>query len=159
MTAMRTRTVLGCLAVALAVAGCGGGGSATRSLSASSIPLVAGARVFAATRSCDRGADAYCALQLVVVAPRYPSSQALLVSEQARLRALDWTDTVGDTPKERSADSPHNRLRLSYALAFDDLESWDMNSLRRRAPIARALAAVTFDRLPALSLMLQAGSS
>lgn len=146
-------------ALAVAVAGCGAGGSATRNLSASSIPLVAGARVFAATRSCDRGANAYCALQLVVVGPSYHSSQALLVSEQARLRALHWTDTVGDTTKERSADSPHNRLRLSYALAFDDLESWDKNSVRRRASIARALSAVIFDRLPALSLMLQAGSS
>ena len=140
------------------IAGCGQS-SVARTPSLGGVPVVPGARVVAHVRSCDRGANAYCAMQVVITAPRYRTSAALLAAEQNRLRALGWTDTVGDTPRERSADSPGNRLRLSYALGADDLQSWDLGSLKRRRAIAKALAAAMFARVPALSLMLQAGSS
>ncbi len=123
------------------------------------MPLVDGAQVIARVRSCDRGDNAYCALQLVVVGQGFRSSTDLLAGEARRLRALGWTSTIGDTPRERSADSPGHRLRLSYARASDDLFSWDQGTLRRRPGIARALGYAMFRRAPALSLMLQTGSS
>jgi hypothetical protein len=155
---MRLRALLAAIAGALAVAGCGQSGS-SRHLAVDGVPLVDGARVVARAHSCDRGAHAYCALQLVIVGSGFRSSTDFLTSEQSRLRKLGWTSTVGDTPKERSADSPGHRLRLSYALAADDLVSWDQGTLKRRPGIARALARTMFQRAPALSLMLQTGSS
>jgi hypothetical protein len=158
MKATRPWAVPILLAGALAVAGCGQSGS-RHSLALGGAPLPSGARVVAQVRSCDHGANPYCALQLVIVGTHYASATALLNGEQSRLHQLGWTSTLGDTPKERSADSPGHRLRLSYATAADDLESWDLGSLKRRRSIARALAATMFDGAPALSLMLQTGSS
>lgn len=157
MSTRRSATALTALAVGLAAAGCGQSGSRLRP-SAEGVPLARGVKITAETRSCDRGANAYCAVQLVVIGAGYTSSSALLDGEEARLRTLGWTNTVGDTGKERSADSPGHRLRLSYAVAADDLQSWDLESIRRRPSIARALASTMFERVPALSLMVQAGA-
>ncbi len=155
---MRVRALLVAFAAAFAVAGCGQS-SGRGHLAVGGVPLTAGARVVAQARSCDRGAHAYCSLQLVVVAPGFHSSLDLLKAEEARLRSLGWTSTQGDTPKERSADSPGHRLRLSLGRAFDDLLSWDQTQIRRRPVIARMLARTVFERAPALSLMLVVGSS
>jgi hypothetical protein len=155
---MRIRAFLATSACALTVAGCGQS-SGSRKLPVDGVPLANGARVVARAHSCDRGAHAYCALQLVVVGSRFRSSVDLLTSEESRLRKLGWTSTVGDTPKERSSDSPGHRLRLSLGLAPDDLLSWDQGQIKRRPGIARALARALFTREPALSLMLQTGSS
>jgi hypothetical protein len=144
--------------VALAATGCGQS-SAHRPLRFGGVPLVHGARVVSQARSCDHGAHAYCSLQLVVVGSGFHSATDLLKAEEGRLRTLGWTSTQGDTPKERSADSPGHRLRLSLALAQDDLLSWDQTQAHRRPPIARALARTMFERAPALSLMLETGSS
>lgn len=143
---------------ALIVVGCGQSRRHPR-LVIDGAPLVHGARVVAQARSCDRGAHAYCSLQLVVVGSAFRDSTELLTAEEGRLKALGWTSTVGDTPKERSADSPGHRLRLSLAIAPDDLLSWDQGQVKRRPPIAHALARAMFERAPALSLMLQTGSS
>jgi hypothetical protein len=158
MNMRRSATVLTLLAVVVGLAGCGKAG-ARRSPSLSRVPLAGGTRIVAHARSCDHGANAYCAVQAVIVGAGYRSSAALLAGEEQHLRTLGWTDTVGDTPKERSADSPGHRLRLSVALAADDLQSWDLGSLKRRPAIARALAETMFRRVPALSLMLLTGSS
>jgi hypothetical protein len=156
---MRTQALLAMILGALAIAGCGQSSTHRRPLRVGSVPLVKGARVVAQARSCDRGAHAYCSLQLVVVGSGFPSGTDLLNAEEARLQTLGWTSTQGDTPKERSADSPGHRVRLSLALAEDDLLSWDQTQTRRRPPIARALAHTMFERTPALSLMLVTGSS
>jgi hypothetical protein len=147
------------LAVVLAagVSGCGKAG-ARRSPSLDRVPLAKGTRIVAHARSCDHGANAYCAVQAVIVGAGYRSSAALLAGEEEHLRALGWTDTVGDTPKERSADSPGHGLRLSVALATDDLQSLDLGSLKRRPVIGRALSETMFERVPALSVMLLTGS-
>jgi hypothetical protein len=155
---MRIRTLKATVVCSLVVAGCGQS-SATRKLSADGVPLVGGARVVARAHSCDHGAHPYCALQLVIVGSGFRSSNDFLISEESRLRKLGWTSTVGDTPKERSADSPGHRLRLSLGIAPDDLISWDQGQIKRRAGIARALARTMFQQQPALSLMLQTGSS
>jgi len=156
---MRTQAILAVILGALAVAGCGQSSTHRRALRVAAVPLVYGARVIAQARSCDRGAHAYCSLQLVVVGSGFRSGTDLLNAEEGRLRALGWTSTQGDTPKERSADSPGHRLRLSLALAEDDLLSWDQTQARRRPAIARALARTMFDRASALSLMLVTDSS
>jgi hypothetical protein len=155
---MKLRALLAVIVGILIVAGCGGT-ARHRRLAVDGAPLVSGARVVAQARSCDRGANPYCSLQLVVVGSRFRSSTDLLEAEEGRLKALGWTSTVGDTPKERSADSPGHRLRLSLAIAPDDLLSWDQGQVKRRPPIAHALARAMFERAPALSLMLQTGSS
>jgi hypothetical protein len=155
---MRIRGLLATSMCALVVAGCGQS-SASRHLAIDGVPLVDGTRVVARAHSCDRGAHAYCALQLVIVGAGFRSSMDLLTGEQSRLRKLGWTSTVGDTPKERSADSPGHGLRLSLGLATDDLLSWDQGQIKRRPAIARALARTMFQRAPALSLMLETGSS
>jgi hypothetical protein len=155
---MRPPALLAAIAATLTVVGCGHS-DARRPLSLDGVPLVGGARVVAAARSCDRGVRAYCSLQLVVTGPGFHGSTDLLAAEERRLRALGWTSTAGDTPKERSADSPGHRLRLSLAIAPDDLLSWDQGQVKRRPPIAHALSHAMFERAPALSLMLQTGSS
>jgi hypothetical protein len=155
---MRLRSPLVAAVGALTLVGCGQAGGHPP-LTLAGAPLVPGARVVAQARSCNRGANAYCSLQLVVVGSGFHSSVDLLTAEERRLRALGWTSTQGDTPKERSADSPGHRLRLSLARAADDLSSWDQAQVSRRRPIARALARTMFERVPALSLMLVTGPS
>jgi hypothetical protein len=145
-------------AAALATAACGQSG-ASRAPALSGVPLTGGTRVVANVRSCDRGANPYCAVQLVVVGGRYGSSMALLAREQGRLRQLGWTSGAGDTGVEQSADSPGHKLRLTYATASNDLMAIDLGWIQRRRPIALALSAELFDRAPAISLMLETGSS
>jgi hypothetical protein len=155
---MRPRFLLAAIVVATVVAGCGRSGG-DRRLSLDGVPLLGGERVVARAHSCDRGAHPYCSLQLVVIGPGYRSATDLLAAHVDRLKALGWTSTAGDTPKERSSDSPGHRLRLSLGRAFDDMLSWDQTQIRRRPAIARALSRTMFERVPALSLMLQTGSS
>jgi hypothetical protein len=158
MSVGRPIQLLALTAAALATAACGQ--SATRSSPVlSGVPLAGGTQVVAHVRSCDRGANPYCAVQLVVVGRRYPSSMALLLSEKRRLEQLGWTSGAGDDGAERAADSPGHTLRLTYATASNDLLGVDLDWIQRRRPIARALSAQIFDRAPALSLMLETGSS
>lgn len=144
--------------LAWAVAGCGATVS-TRTPSLAGVPLVAGAHVFAHMTRCDRGANAYCAVQLVVTDPSYSSSGALLTSERQHLKALGWGLTYADTGDERGAESPGHKLRLVLATAALDLKGVDLGWIRRSRMIARAMAETMFDRVSALSLMLESGSS
>jgi hypothetical protein len=157
MSARRPVQVLTLAAAALATAACGQAAT-SRAPVLSGVPLIGGTRVVANVRSCDRGANPYCAVQLVVVGGRYGSSMALLTSEQGRLRQLGWTSGAGDTGVEQSADSPGHKLRLTYATASNDLMAIDLGWIQRRRPIARALSNELFDRAPAISLMLETGS-
>ena len=143
---------------ALGAAGCGSGTPAGRP-SVSGVPLVHGAHVVSEARRCDRGAHPYCALQLVLAGPGYPTSQVLLTDEQHHLKRSGWGVAEGDTDFERAAESPGNSLRVTYATATQDLRSIDLGTIQRARPIARALSAQMFARAPALSLMLQSGSS
>jgi hypothetical protein len=157
MTATRFVQALALVAAALSTAACGQSATSRAPILAD-VPLVAGTHVAAQVRSCDRGADPYCAMQLVVVGSRYGSSTALLAGEQRRLGQLGWTSGVGDTGDERSADSPGHKLRLTYATASNDLMGIDFGWIERRRPIALALSTEMFDRAPVISLMLETGS-
>ena len=124
----------------------------------SSVPLIPGVRIVASVRRCDRGADPYCAVQLVITGSGYPSSEALLTAEHARLRQLGWSTSQGDYGAQMAADSPGHGLRLTYQTADLDLEAVEFGWIKRAPKIARALSTVLYERAPALSLMLEAGS-
>jgi hypothetical protein len=125
----------------------------------SGVPLADGTRVVAQTRRCDRGANPFCAVQLVVVGARDHSSVRLLNREAEHLKSLGWTVSNGDTGVESASESPGHKLRLTYATAADDLEGVDLGWIRRSPEITMALSRVMFNRNAALSLMLEAGSS
>lgn len=145
-------------ALGLAMAGCGQV-SASRTPNLAGVPLTAGAQVLASVRRCDRGANAYCSLQLVVADPQYRNSVDLLRSERDHLKALGWTTANADNGDEHAADSPRHRLHLLYATAALDLKGLDLGWIQRAPLITRTLARTMFDRTSALSLMLETGSS
>jgi len=148
----------GAVAVAVAVAGCGTSAD-VRAVGLAEVPLPGGAQISAHIRSCDRGANAYCAEQLVVVAPALSTAKALEVSEKRLLAARGWTITRGADALQQAADSPGHELRLYYATAYDDLLGIDSNWIQRAPPISDSLSTAMFDRAPAISIMLVRGSS
>lgn len=148
------------LAVALALAGCGGTGN-PRAIGARDVPLPAGARITTQVRSCDRGANAYCSVQLVVDGDpsAYPTSADLFNAENRHLRRLGWTVTRGNTGKQLAAESPGHELRLFYDTAYNDLLALDSSWIKRRPAIGRALSTAIFTRSSSISLMLERASS
>ena len=118
-----------------------------------------GATVVSEQRQCDRGANAYCAVEAVVVDRRFGSSGALLTAERHRLHAVGWSSTAGDNGKERAAESPGHKLRVTYATAEGDLLGSDEGWIKRPRPIVLSLSRVMFDGTPAMSVMLEAGSA
>jgi hypothetical protein len=158
MNANRRSWTAAVVLAALPLAGCGQS-SASMAPVLSGVPLAARARVVAHIRRCDRGANPYCAVQLVLVGARYRSSAALLSSERRRLESLGWGPGNGDTGDERAADSPGHKLRLTYATAALDLKDIDLGWINRSRLIAMTLSREMFDRAPALSLMLETGPS
>ena len=95
------------VAACVLLAGCGGV-SNHRALGLKDVPLPRGAQILARVRVCDRGANAFCAEQLVVTGGRgrYASSADLLNSENARLKQLGWSDARGNTGKQLAAQPP-----------------------------------------------------
>jgi hypothetical protein len=155
----RPRPVAPCLAVLACLALVGCGAANPRPVGLGNVPLPPGARVMTHVLSCDHGANPYCSVQLVVVGAQNQTSTDLLTAEEDRLAKLGWTSTQGSDGHEQAADSPGHGLRLSYATAYDDLLGVDSNWIKRRRTVAQALATTLFARTPALSLMLQRGSS
>lgn len=145
-------------ALIAALSGCGQGGR-HRPPDIARLPLVAGSKVIAWVHRCDRGANAYCAVELVVVGRPYRTSTDLVKSEQAHLGDLGWTTADGDTGEENAAESPGHKLRLTYATAYGDLQGIDLGWIKRPRPIALALSHTLFARAPAMSLMLEIGPS
>ncbi len=123
------------------------------------MPLTPGSQVVAHVRRCDRGANPYCAMQLVVVGKRTTSSLALLDRERRHLQSIGWTVIDADTGDEPAANSPGHKLRLTYATAALDLQGVDLGWIRRSPGIGLALSRTMFARDSALSLMLETGSS
>jgi hypothetical protein len=142
--------------VALVLGGCGGS-SAGRTPTVSGLPLVPGAKVVAVAKQCDGGANAYCALQLVMVDSRYDTSLDLLADERQKLLADGWTGSSGDTGNEHAADSPGHQLRVTYATVFGDLMGVDLGWIKRQPQIALALSGAIFDRTAGLSMLLETG--
>jgi hypothetical protein len=145
-------------ALAGAVAGCGSSGGSHRP-NLAQLPLVDGASVVAQVHSCDRGKNAYCAIELVVVDHRYKSSTDLVDDEHEKLRAHGWTGGQGDFIQQKAADSPGHKLRVTYATASGDLRGVDLGTIQRPRKITLALSRVLFDQAPAMSIMLEVGAS
>lgn len=149
---------LSALSVAAALSGCGQG-NAPAAASLHDVPLAPGSRIVWQGRRCDRGSNAYCSLQFVVVGPRYRSSAALRNAQRATLRSAGWTEARGDTDAERSSTSPGGKLRMTVATAFNDLVSAEQGTIERAPGVMRALSRQLFSRTPALSATVQSGSS
>lgn len=110
-------------------------------------------------RHCDRGARAYCAIQLVVVNRRYTSSDLLAKDESRHLQKAGWSLADGDTDAETGANSPGHKLRLTFSTAAGDLQQVDLGQITRARPITLALSSSMFDRAAAMSMMLEVGAS
>jgi hypothetical protein len=146
------------LAAAVAgLAGCGGGRSGQASLSLSQLPLVPGARAVATATQCDKGANAFCALELLVVDRSFSSSGALVTREHQMLRRSGWSQATGDTGDEQAAYSRDRRLQVVYATALGDLTGVDLKWIKRPRSFAIALSRAVFSRRPAMSLILERG--
>ncbi|MGA2925697.1 MAG: hypothetical protein ABSG43_06830 [Solirubrobacteraceae bacterium] len=146
------------LMIAGGLAGCGDGGPRA-ALDVARLPFVAGAQVTAQARQCDRGANAFCALQFVAVDPRYHSSGDFIVAERRYLRSLGWSLVNGEANGERAAESPGHKLRLTYSSATSDLQQVELGLIQRARPIEVALSQALFRGAPAMSLMLEDSSS
>ncbi len=140
------------------LAGCGQGGPRAP-LDVSGLPFVAGAQVVAQARQCDRGANAFCALEAVAVDSRYRSSGDFVVAEGRHLRALGWSLVSGEATGERAAESPGHKLRLTYATASSDLQQAELGLIQLPRTIEVALSQAMFKGTPAISLMLEDSSS
>lgn len=141
---------------AVALAGCGSGGSSAP-LSMSQLPLIPGATVTAQARLCDRGANAFCTIQAVIVDRRVDSSGALTASEHRWLKSLGWTTSAGDDGNEVAADSPGHKVRVTYATAMNDLIGIDEKWIKRPYGIGLTLSQTMVNRVPAMSIMLEVG--
>ncbi len=142
--------------VVLVVGGCAPGG-ADRTPSLASVPLVRGAHVRVRVRVCNKGANAFCALELVVAGTGYRTSMQLLRAETALLKRLHWRHANADTGLERAAYAPGGKLRLTYATPKGDLESVDLGWVQRNRTIRVALAHVMFENEPAMSMLVEDG--
>jgi hypothetical protein len=146
------------VALGTALAGCGAG-SKSRDPDLTKLPLVNGASVVARVRQCDRGANAFCAIELVVTDRRYRTSADLVDAQHGQLRKHGWTGGTGDTNQQKAADSPGHKLRVTYATASGELRGVDLGSIERPRKITLALSRVLFDQAPAMSVMLEVGST
>jgi hypothetical protein len=149
--------LVGLAALAAVLAGCGSGGRHRPNLT--QLPLVDGASVIAQVHSCDRGKNAYCAIELVVTDRRYKNSTDLVEEEHSQLRKHGWTGGQGDFSQQKAADSPGHKLRVTYATAAGDLRGVDLGSIQRPRQITLALSRTMFDQAPAMSIMLEVGAS
>ena len=145
--------------VAGSLAGCGAASTAQRTPSVSQLPLVPGSQVVAQVRRCDRGSNAFCAIDLVVRNGRYDSSDVLARDESHVLRKQGWSLADGDTSLQAAANSPGHKLRLTYATAEGDLREIVLGIINRPWPITYALSNAMFDRAAAMSMRLEVGAS
>lgn len=147
------------LALLTTLAGCGAVSSAQRTPAASSVPLLPGSRIVTQVRTCDQGANAYCAIDLVVRNSHYISSDILSRDEGRLLRKDGWSLADGDTSAETAANSPGHKLRLTFSTAAGDLQEIDLGQIIRPWPITYALSSSMFARAAAMSMRLEIGAS
>jgi hypothetical protein len=159
MTAGRLRVSTTAAAAAVGLAACGGQTQAHRTPSVSKLPLVAGAKVSLRVHECDTGANAFCGWELLVVAPRYRSSDDLVNDEHALLLKSGWSGADADTSGQHAADSPGHKLRVTYATPSGDLQAIVLGSTRRSRQLTLALSHAMFVRTAAMSMLLEVGAS
>lgn len=154
---MRIGTLsLALLATLVAIAGCGSA-SSTRPKSLRQVPLVPGAQIVSRATQCDGGSDPFCALEAVVVDRGVATSGALTAAEDRLLHRHGWKSSAGDDGDEVAADSPGQKLRVTFATAFDDLVGLDEQWIKRAPSIQIALERTLINRTSAMSIMLEVG--
>jgi hypothetical protein len=109
-------------------------------------------------RTCDRGANAYCSLQLVVVGRHYQTSRQLVRAERSLLERHHWAHANAPVGIEFAADSPSDRMRVTYATAGNDLLGVDQGWIKRGRPITLALSHAMFANTSAMSVLLVLGT-
>jgi hypothetical protein len=149
--------VVGAALAGAALAGCGGSGQRTPSLAG--LPLPPHAHVTVDVQACNEGSNAYCARQLVVSGPAYPTSQAMLDAEKRLLHRLKWSSANAPVGLERAADSPGDRLRVTYATASSDLQGVDLGWIDRGRRVTLALSHALFSHTSTLSFLLELGTT
>jgi hypothetical protein len=152
---MDARKALVIIGAAGALAGCG---HASRTPSAAHLPLLPGSSVIVKVRECNRGANPYCSLQMVVQNPTYPKPRRLLFDERDYLYHHGWRAASPDTGVELAAESPGNKWRVTYATALQDLKGVDLGWIARPPAVAHALDRAVFDRVATISVLLEVGS-
>jgi hypothetical protein len=140
----------------VALAACGSSGSLGPSLAG--LPLPPGAQVAVNKRTCDRGANAYCSLQIVVTSRSFRSSLDLLHAERQMLGHHRWAQAEAPIGLELAADSPGDHLRVTYATATSELEGVDLGWIHRARPVTLALSHAIFAHRSALSMLLVLGT-
>lgn len=125
----------------------------------SRLPLVPGLHVVVAQRVCNRGGNAYCALELVVEGRGYASSRDLQRAERRLLKRRGWKKVNAPVGQELAADAPGDRLRVTYAAANMELEAIDLGWVKRSRPITLALSHEIFAHQPAMAVLLQLGTT
>jgi len=121
------------------------------------VPLVPGAKITTQATQCDRGSNPFCSIQAVVVDRSFASSGALVVSEDHILHRLGWKSSAGDDGDEAAADSPGQKLRITFATGIDDLIGIDEHWITRAFSVEQALDQTMFKRTPAMSIMVELG--
>lgn len=144
------------LASALSVAACGAG---DRTPSLKDLPLVPGAQVVVTRHVCDKGSNAYCALELVLTDSRFSSSRDMQRAERRLLKRHRWSQVNAPVGQELAADSPRGRLRVTYAAANLELQAADLGWVRRPRSIVLTLSRALFDHTTAMAVVLQAGTT
>jgi hypothetical protein len=152
-----TAALAALLALVVVLAGCGG--DAPRHPSLSSVPLVPGGQVVVRANACDAGANAYCALDLVVVNPHFKSAESFVTGERRWLKHNRWLPVSAQTGDEQSADQPGGRIRVTFSTAALDLKDIDLGWIKRPRAIALALSHAIYDGSPAMSVNVVAGPS
>jgi hypothetical protein len=158
MTPGRVSAALGVIGLTALLTGCGSAGSHPAP-HASQLPLVPGAKIVEQDTQCDRGANAFCALQLVIVNPRYKTSQDFVNAEHDYVHSHGWDGVSAETGDERAAESPGHKLRVTYATALGDLQGVELGWIHRSHKISKALSRTLFDHASAMSVELDTGSA
>jgi hypothetical protein len=147
------------VSASLVLVGCGGQSATQRTPNVNQLPLIPGAHISLRVQRCDIGANAFCGWELLVLAPRYRNSEDVVKREHRLLLKSGWTGGDADTGEQRAADSPGQKLRVTYATAYGDLQGIDLGWIKRSRKLALALSRVIFDHAPAMSMLLEVGAS
>ena len=144
------------MALAAVLAGCGSSDTSAPTLA--KLPLAAGAKISVQVKVCDTGSRAFCAWELLVVAPKLRDSDELLRAEHRMLRSAGWSGAQGDVRDEHAADSPGHKLRVTYATPTPELIGTEVYGVHRSNALQHALSRTFFAGTPALSMLLERGS-
>jgi hypothetical protein len=134
-------------------------GTGDRTPALKQLPLVPGAQVVVTRHVCDKGANAYCALELVLTDNRFSSSRDMQRAERLLLKQHRWRQVNAPVGQELAADSPRGRLRVTYAAANLELQAADLGWIRRPRSIVLTLSRALFNHTTAMAVVLQTGTT